>query len=161
MKQTHWKKLFNYDYLGSYAFNPGEIKVLTIKSLEKEMVTGTGGKKDQCLVCKFSENEKPMILNRTNCKAITKAYGTPITENWIGKRVSIFVQDGIKVGGEITDGLRIKDVAPGAGATLEDILKEFEGKILTDPERKKVQGVIDAQDQSKYEAVLNFLKSKI
>lgn len=161
LTKTHWKKLFNYDYLGSYSFTTKEDKILTIKSLKKEDVTGTGGKKENLLVCRFKENEKPMILNRTNCKAITKAYGTPNVEDWIGKRIAVYVLDGIKVGNEVTDGLRIRSEAPGEEITLqmlEDLAKE---KEMSDKERGKVEAVIIAQDRTKYKAVYDFLKSKI
>lgn len=160
--KTHWKKMFNYDYLGSYSFNDGETKVLTIANIKKEMVTGTGGKKEQCTICTFRESEKPMILNRTNCKAITKAYNTPHVEDWIGKRISIFVQQGIKVGTETTDGLRIKDQIPGneiTSAQLKDLLL-FKITALTEKEVENAQKVIDTNDASRFSALLEFLNSK-
>ena len=45
-KHTHWKKLTNPDYLGAYSFNPGEEKILRIKSVSQELVVGTDGKKN-------------------------------------------------------------------------------------------------------------------
>ena len=75
MSKTHWKQLINTDYLGAYALKDGEDMVLTIKSVGQEVVTGIGGKKETCTVAHFTENGiKPMILNRTNMKTITKLY---------------------------------------------------------------------------------------
>ena len=68
--KTHWKKEFNYDYMGSYSLPDGKDVVMTIKETRKEKVTGSAGKKEDCFVCYFHESEKPMILNRTNCKTI-------------------------------------------------------------------------------------------
>ena len=86
---THWKKLINPDYLGAYSLTPGEEKVLTIKSVVREKVTGTGGKKQECTVVHWAESEKPMILNRVNSKIISKIYDTPYIELWVGKKVKV------------------------------------------------------------------------
>ena len=42
-EKTHWKKLNNPDYLGSYAFQPGEEKTVTIKEVKREMVFNPSG----------------------------------------------------------------------------------------------------------------------
>ena len=84
---THWKKLENPDYIGAYAFQPGEKKVVTIASVSREMITGTEGKKSEETVVRFRENEKPMILNVTNAKQISKHAGSPFIEQWQGVRI--------------------------------------------------------------------------
>lgn len=163
MEKTHWKKKFNYDYLGSYSFKEGEeTKILTIKTIAKEDVVGNGGKKENLLVARFAEPEKPMILNRTNCKAIEKAYGTAFIEDWIGKQVTIFVQTGIKVGAEVTDGLRIRPVAPYDEIKIEDLQSLFDIKkeSLTEAESTSVETVIKNKDNTKYKRCMDFLKSK-
>ena len=71
---THWKKLTNPNYLGAYSFSEGEEKILTIKEVKTELVKGEDGKDEQCTIAYFAENEKPMILNKTNCKIIQKLY---------------------------------------------------------------------------------------
>ena len=47
MPLTHWKKLDNPDYIGAYAFQPGEEKTLTIKNVRREVVVGAEGKKEE------------------------------------------------------------------------------------------------------------------
>lgn len=108
---AHWKKSFNPDYLGAYSIEDGRDIIGTIKSVKVEQVTGTGGKKEECLVCRFVENIKPMILNKTNCKTISKIYKTPDTDNWVGKRIQIFATT-TKLAGEVVECLRIRDIAP-------------------------------------------------
>lgn len=110
--ETHWKKFFNYEYLGSDSFKTGQELTLTIKECKKELVTGTAGKKEECLVCHFYEPYKPMILNRTNCKAITKVANTGIIEQWNGVKVTIFVKPGVAAFGSVVDALRIKETKP-------------------------------------------------
>ena len=90
MSETHWKKLINPDYLGAYSLDPGKDMVLTIRQVKKEMVTGADGKKEECIVCYWQEDQKPMILNVTNCKMITKLLKTPYIEHWAGHRIQIF-----------------------------------------------------------------------
>ena len=111
---THWKKQFNYDYLGSYSLPNGSDVILTIKETKKEKVTGANGKKEECFVAYFSEKAdwiKPMILNRTNCKTIAKIYNCPYIEQWHGKKIQIFI-DKVSAFGETTEALRIRPFEP-------------------------------------------------
>ena len=113
---THWKKLTNPDYLGAYAFDKGEEKTVTIANVGREIVMGAEGKKEECTVAHFREpGMKPMILNATNCKAISKLYGTAYIEEWAGKRIILRVQQ-IKAFGEVVDAVRIKPEIPPAPA---------------------------------------------
>ena len=111
MSETHWKKLINPDYLGAYSLEPGQDMILTIKQVRKEVITGTGGKKEECIVCHWQENQKPMILNVTNCKTIAKLTKTPFIEKWAGTKVQIY-SDMTKFGGEMVECLRIRSKAP-------------------------------------------------
>jgi hypothetical protein len=110
-KLTHWKQLKNPDYIGAYALQPGEELILTIKSCGLEQVVGTDGKKQDCLVMHFMEQVKPMILNNTNAKTITKIHGTPYMEQWSGKLIQIFARK-VRAFGEDVDALRIRDFVP-------------------------------------------------
>lgn len=114
---THWKKLTNPDYLGAYSIENGQELVLTIKSVGNEMVTGTNGKKEECTVCHFVENAKPMILNATNMKMITKLYKTPYIEEWAGKKIQIGTEK-VNAFGEITEALRIRQVIPSESVVI-------------------------------------------
>jgi len=107
----HWKKLVNPDYLGSYILDPGQELLLTIKSCANEQITGTDGKKQECMVLRFMEDIKPMILNRTNAKIITKLHKTPYIEQWTGKKIMIYAKQ-IRAFGEDVDALRIRDFLP-------------------------------------------------
>src|SRR5690242_11931853 len=107
MSKTHWKKLTNPDYLGSYDFAQGEERLVTVKNVKREMVSGPDGKKEECTVVHFVENYKPMIMNATNQKMITKLTETPYIEEWIGKSFKLVVVK-IKAFGEVVEALRIK-----------------------------------------------------
>ena len=112
MKHTHWKKLTNPNYLGAYELeNADDVIVATIKSVGLEQVVGTDGKREECTVAHFVENIKPMILNVTNCKTITRLYKTPYIEEWSGRKITIFKAT-VKAFGETVEALRIKPEIP-------------------------------------------------
>lgn len=114
---THWKKLNNPDYIGAYSLDRGKDMTLTIDYVNREIITGTGGKKEECTVLHFKEAQKPMILNRTNAKTIQKIYGTPYIEEWAGKKITLFASV-TKLAGEEVECLRIRPVRP----TLPELL---------------------------------------
>lgn len=108
---THWKKLTNPNYLGAYSIEDGKDLILTIDYVREETVTGADGKKDDCVVCHFHEKVKPMILNSTNMKTITKLYDTPFIENWHGKKIQVGIEK-VKAFGEIVEALRVRKIKP-------------------------------------------------
>lgn len=109
---THWKKLTSPDYLGAYSvLDAGHDLILTIKSVSEELVCGADGKKEQCVVARFYEPEKPMILNKTNMKAIEKLYSTPFIEEWTGKKIQVYSAR-VKAFGDTVDALRIRPTVP-------------------------------------------------
>ena len=106
----HWKRLINPAYLGAYSLDPGKDIILTIKSVGREMITGTGGKKEECPVCHWQEDQKPMVLNVVNMKTIAKMYGDE-TDNWPGHKVQIYATT-TKFGGDVVECLRIRKDPP-------------------------------------------------
>lgn len=130
--KTHWKKLTHPDYLGAYALNPGEEKTLTIKSVASELVVGTDGKKEECIVARFTEDEKPMILNKTNMKTIQKIYKTPYIEDWAGKKITIYTEK-VKAFGEVVEALRIRERMPKNTPPEPDVFCEVCGKKIVAP----------------------------
>lgn len=107
---THWKRLVNPDYIGAYSLDPGQEVTVTIERVEKRLVKGTDGKQEHCIVADLKGN-KPMILNRTNCKTIAKVYDTPFIEEWAGKQVVLYATK-VKAFGEQVEALRIRPVKP-------------------------------------------------
>lgn len=110
-KLTHWKRLVNPDYLGVYSLDNGKDMTLTIDKVVREVVTSTGGKKEECTVAHFKEKVKPMILNRTNSKMIQRIYATPYIEKWNGKRITVYAAT-TKLAGEEVECLRIRQMKP-------------------------------------------------
>jgi hypothetical protein len=126
---THWKKLTNPNYLGSYAFQPGEEKALTISKVCTEEVTNPAepDKKENCIVAYFHQPEKPLILNKTNCRSIEKLAGTPDIEQWPGTGIILCVQK-VKAFGELVEAVRIRPVKPYVCADCGGIITGYGGK---------------------------------
>lgn len=109
-EKTHWKKLTNPNYLGSYAFQPGEEKTVTIKEVKREIVQNQNGK-EECTVAHFVEDIKPLILNKTNADAIARVWGTPYIEDWAGKKIVLKVKK-VSAFGDTVDAVRVSKERP-------------------------------------------------
>ena len=118
---THWKQNFDYKFTGAYELAPGEMKTLTIKSTGHAEVMNQQGKKESCFVAYFEgANQKPMVLNKTNCKTIGKLYGD-FTEAWTGKQITI-KSERVKAFGEVVDALRVVPIVPKK-RDINDLIK--------------------------------------
>lgn len=151
--QTHWKKLNNPDYIGAYAFERGEEKIVTIKEVTRETITGTGGQKSEETVVHFTQNVKPLILNSTNAKIIEKVLKTPYIEEWKGGNIVLVVRQ-VQAFGEMVDAVRVKmervaDVCEACGKRIE-AAGEMGGKEVAEYTRKKFGKALCADCVKKY-----------
>lgn len=105
---THWKKLTNPNYIGAHDFQPGQEIKVTIESVTKAMVKNQDGKEESCIVAKLKGAQKPLILNKTNCKLITKVVGSPYIEQWSGHSIILYVAK-VKAFGDVVDAVRVKN----------------------------------------------------
>lgn len=109
--RTHWKKLSNTKYMGSWDFQPDEEKIVTISKIGQEDVTSPDGTIEAKRVLTFEEDEKPMICNNTNAATIADVHNSPYMEDWIGKSIILVVQR-IQAFGKLTDAIRVRPVKP-------------------------------------------------
>lgn len=121
---THFRKVFDSPYLSSVDLV--EPIVLTIQRVVQEL-DKTKKTKDNFNTAYFvekfirpGEKLKPMILNATNSKAVSKIVGSPFIEDWAGARITVYVERGIKFGRETVDGLRIAAAAERKVITPEN-----------------------------------------
>lgn len=107
---THWKKLTNPNYIGAHDFQPGQELTVTIETISNEMVKcfdGKGIKEEMCIVAKLKGAKKPLILNKTNAKIISRNLDTPYIEEWSGRNITLYVAK-VKAFGEFVEAIRIK-----------------------------------------------------
>lgn len=55
----------------------------------------------------FKNGKKQLILNSTNRVTLKDAFGSSVKE-WVGKKVSLYVQDGVKLRGKTVKGVRVR-----------------------------------------------------
>ena len=107
---THWKKMTDPKYIGSYDFQPGQELKVTIEKIENVNIELFNGKKletKNCILAHFKGAKKPMILNKENMKVITKVAGSPFIEQWIGKEITLYVTK-VAAFGSMVDAVRVK-----------------------------------------------------
>jgi hypothetical protein len=112
---THWKNLFDYEFLGSHNLMPGEELVCKIVRIDKEeiahKVKRKGENDKELLPVLFFDSKVPkMVLNKTNAATIAKLY-SPYTDRWIGKSIQIFATD-VSAFGDKVSALRVRDFVP-------------------------------------------------
>ena len=111
---TDSTKISNGDATKGTAFTSApNIHIVTIKVVKPEMITGQNGQKEECVVAHFDGDVKPMILNKTNMKAIEKALKSPYIEDWSGHNIQLYA-DMVSAFGATTMALRVRDFEPNA-----------------------------------------------
>ena len=113
-EHIHWKSTCNTKYLGAYALDDGKDMIVTIDDVKQETITGAKGEKEDCVVLYFKGDIKPMILNKTNMKAIAKVCGSPYIDDWVGKNIQLYGEM-VSAFGETGLALRVRTFAPNGG----------------------------------------------
>jgi len=108
---VHWRKMIDTDYIGSHDFQPNQEIIVKIESVKVENVKNGEGKFEDMRICRFIGGKKPLILNKTNAKAIAKSLASPYVEDWIGKAITLHVVP-VMAFGEKVDAVRVKYIKP-------------------------------------------------
>lgn len=113
--KTHWKKVVSDpNFLGEADFQENEEKIATIDRVESEVEVATAEGKSKKAVLFFVEQLKPLILNVTNSKAITKVAGSPYFEDWPGVEIQLYIDPNVRAFGEIVSAVRVRPRKPAA-----------------------------------------------
>jgi hypothetical protein len=107
---NHWRAMMDSPYLGSWDIPDGKDIIVTIKAVRQGEVTNAQKKTSKKPLIFFEGQEKGLVANVTNCKAIARLYGDD-PRDWIGKRVTIGVSE-TSVGGETMPCIRVRPKAP-------------------------------------------------
>ena len=111
-EHIHWKKTTNPTYLGSWDFDDGKDMIVTIKDVGLKTIQSQQGTEEKT-VMEFEGGVKPLILNTTNMKAISKALGTPYLDGWVGKDIQLYTEM-VSAFGSSTMAVRVREFAPKA-----------------------------------------------
>lgn len=122
-----FRKYMDKNFLGSWDVTKGADLILTIDHVEVNDVKNERGTERKLTLHFRERGYKPMILNTTNAKAISKAYDSTRVEDWENKKVSIYTEKVTAFGGT-TDALRIRDYPP----KQEEYFCECCGELITE-----------------------------
>ena len=110
--KTNWKKGIDPNYIGSHELDNGDGTYReAIATITKAVIEETKTQEGKVAVVLYLKEFKPVILNATNGKAMKAMYGRYI-EDWVGKKITLYVQKGVKAFGDVTDAIRIKKQKP-------------------------------------------------
>jgi len=143
--KTHWKKTMNPNYLGAYALEPNQDMVVEITEVKTESVMNADGRNEECLVAHLKD-QKPLIVNKTNAKAIAKVCGSNYIEDWKGKQIALYISN-VKAFGELVEAIRVRTVPPKS---------KSKRKLSDDDFKKLVKAVADGSYLLE-DAVANFV----
>jgi hypothetical protein len=79
--------------------------VITMKAVCLEDMPGDDGRKRWCLY--FKELPKGLVLNTTSIRVLAKAFGED-SDQWIGKKVTLYVDPNVSFKGQVVGGLRLR-----------------------------------------------------
>lgn len=124
-QMIHWKKTKNSNYIGTQDFDydkngKAEDIIVTINEVKIETITGEDKKKSIKTVLYFKENYKPLVMNTTNSKTMLNLTEKKFATQWEGCKIQLYVLDGVKAFGTVTDGVRIRPFLPKSTIPCED-----------------------------------------
>ena len=111
-EKTHWKKVFNKDYLGACDLEDNKDLKAVINHVEIREIKDANGTSSKRNIAIFDGNIKPMVLNVTNCKILKKFTNSPYIEDWKKIPVQIYAKNDVKAFGDIVEGLRFRETKP-------------------------------------------------
>lgn len=103
--------------------------IVTVQGVKQVNVAKEDQEPEYKWVVKFTEFEKPMVLNATNIRIAEKSLGDN-TDDWKGKEIELHFDENVTFGNELVGGLRFRrKQAPAKKLTVDEAnkkLKEME-----------------------------------
>ncbi len=82
--------------------------IVTISGITQENLAKDGEAPEMKYILQFSENLKPMVLNLTNGKLIAIVTKSEETDDWIGKKITLWNDPTVSFGDKMTGGIRVQ-----------------------------------------------------
>jgi len=86
--------------------------VVTIKNVTRDDIKDRDGTSKKKFILHFNEVDKGLVLNTTNMNMLYKLLLSDDSDDWTGKRITLYVKEDIEMGGEIMSGIRIRAKLP-------------------------------------------------
>jgi len=162
MEKSHYKDFFQSGTLQDNHFDGAGDTVVFIQSIQEQILQTVEGKKPY-LCATLKGYEEPFRLNKTICKAVAKALGTPNPTQWAGQYVTVYIDHKVRdpqngglcscprvrtIKPRITIDTRPAQAALRACKTLDELMKAWEGLA---PAAKKEPAIIGLKNKIKSE----------
>ena len=82
--------------------------IATISGITHENLAKDGDTPEYKYILQFVENLKPMVLNLTNGKLIAMVTGSDETDEWVGKKITLWNDPTVSFGDKMTGGIRVR-----------------------------------------------------
>jgi len=106
---THFKLLFEHDYVGAWDLEGGE-KTVVIDRIAVEDLKSVDGQTKKKPVVSFRGAKRRLILNKVNAQTIADLYG-PDVDKWVGKPITLIATT-TNAFGKTVECIRVKPERP-------------------------------------------------
>jgi hypothetical protein len=158
--KTHYRKVFKSDHLGIADLEDfteeGKDLCFTIKNVRQEIGTAVAGRKGNFNIAYFVEDIKPLVLNATNSKVLSKITGSVFVQDWNSIKVELYIKSDVKMKGEVVGGVRIKSGISITKKVLEALYTRKKG-LVAEGQNEGIERVLIEDETSSYTKVYNYL----
>ena len=153
-EKHHFRKVFKSDHLGiadledlieekkPLVFTIKNVKQFTVVAGKKDTGVSVAGKVISANVAYFVEPIKPMVLNATNSKQIKLFTGSSFVEDWNNVPIELYIDESVKMKGDVVGGVRIRPVQPTAQKVKKDFTQaNFEPAKKANATREQIESM--------------------
>ena len=136
--KTSYRNVHKSEHLGvldlEELLDKGKKLVFRIKEVKQEIGVRVAGSKGDYNIAYFTDpNIKPLVLNVTNSKVISRFNNnSQYVEDWANTLIELYIDQSVKMKGEVVGGVRIKPVQPREEKPIFDesqFEKAFESNV--------------------------------
>ncbi len=82
--------------------------LMTVVGCEKHNVAKDGADPELKWCLAFEESDKPLVLNSINIQLLERIFNSDETDQWIGKKVVLYVDPSVSYQGKVVGGIRVR-----------------------------------------------------
>ncbi len=90
--------------------------LMTVSVCDRHNVAKEGAEPELKWCLGFAETDKPLVLNSTNIQLCERIFASDDTDEWVGKKVVLYVDPNVSYGGKVVGGIRVR--APKKAAVV-------------------------------------------
>lgn len=106
----NYKQHMDKPWLGEWDLPENDDLIVEIDYVDKEAVKSDQGTESKMTI-HLKGGLKPMICNITNGDSIAMALGTPLVENWAGRKIQLY-RESVRAFGKTTMAIRVRPFPP-------------------------------------------------